>query len=77
MLMVLYRMIFFLLLCLCGLLFGASIGLVLGVLLFGSTTSFFWLFSYEETMLMLVGAVIGGGVGLSIALVVEAEWRRL
>lgn len=39
--MIIYRTLSFFLNCLCGLLFGASIGLVLGVLIAGSAKSFF------------------------------------
>jgi hypothetical protein len=75
--MILYRTLSFVLNCLCGLLFGACIGLVLGVLIAGSAESVFWLFSWEETVLMTIGAVMGSGLGIALALVVDAELRRL
>ncbi|QBD82769.1 hypothetical protein EPA93_45125 [Ktedonosporobacter rubrisoli] len=75
--MIIYRTLSFFLNCLCGLLFGASIGLVLGVLIAGSAESFFWLFSWGETVLMTIGAVVGSGLGIALALVVDAELRQL
>jgi hypothetical protein len=74
--MIVYRVISFLLLCLCSLLWGASMGLLVGVLIFGSTQSVFWLLSWEDIVLMLFGAVMGSGLGLYAARMIDAEWRR-
>lgn len=74
--MILYRTLSFFLMSLCGLLFGASIGLVLGILMVGSAESVFWLFSSQEIVLMTLGAVVGSGLGIALALVVDAELRQ-
>jgi hypothetical protein len=55
----------------------ASIGLVLGVLIVRSAENFFWLFSWGEIVLMTIGAVVGSGLGITLALVVDAELRQL
>lgn len=70
-----YRVISFLLLCLCCLLWGASMGLMVGILIFGATPRVFWLLSWEDLVLTLIGAVMGSGLGLYMARMIDAEWQ--
>jgi hypothetical protein len=75
-LIIVCRMASFLVMTLSGLSLDACLGWVVGDLIFGEASPFFWIFSFGETVVMSIGATVSGGLGIYTAFLLDTERRH-